>query len=137
MSDRAAFLIEGVEYPIPSRYRLGDPVLIEEISGLTFEEFSIRLSSGGWYQGVDPAVLTGVIAVAVWQANQNWSREKARRYVERIAQDGFEWKLPEQKADDADPPEGATEDPSLSPSTDSSATSTSTAGTSETEPAPE
>lgn len=120
----AAFLIDGVEYAIPQSYRLGDPVLIEEISGLRFHEFAERLTTSEWLIGRDPAVLVAVVAVAVWQQHEDWSREKVRKFIEALDTDQFDFKLPEQTETDADPPD---EPAGESPSPTSSDGSTTTA----------
>lgn len=90
MSDdeRAGFEIGGRFYPWADQMRLSDPILIREVTGLSYQEF---LSS--WQAvdenaedevEVDPAVLSGMIAVAVWQQHTEWSRAKAAKYVERL-----------------------------------------------------
>lgn len=124
-----AFLIAGVKFPIPTRYRMGDPVLVEEVAGLKFDEFARRLDTGEWLTGQDPAVLAGVVAVAVWQTNTDWTREKVRRMVQQVDPEQFEWSFPEQEEEaEVDPEAPGAE----SPSTESSDASTTTPDDSET-----
>lgn len=119
-----AFIINGTEFPIPTRYRLGDPVLVCEVSGLDFQEFAERQPTGGWLNGTDPQVLLGMIAVAVWQVNTRWSRSKVRRFVEEIDQDKFDFQLPEVEEVDDDDPLAEAPAEAESPSPESSGTST-------------
>jgi len=91
---------DGVEiykrfYPWPDRFRLGDPVLVKEVTGMKWPEVAAALNeqneavdeaaaSGGETPEPDQVVLAGLIAVAFWQGNPQMSRDKARRALERI-----------------------------------------------------
>lgn len=68
-------------YKMPESFRMGDPILVEEVTGLTWPEFSDRLEEP---EG-DPAVMLGMLAVAVWQGNDRWRREKVARFVEALS----------------------------------------------------
>lgn len=87
MAETGAFLIENREYAMPTSFRLIDPVLIREITGLEWPEFTERLDGAqaddpAAEQGdMDPVVLLGLVAVAVWQQHPRWPREKVKRYV--------------------------------------------------------
>ena len=86
---------DGVEiykrfYPWPDRFRLGDPVLVKEITGMRWPDFVAALDEIDEEEAPDQVVLAGLIAVAFWQGNPQMSRDKARRAVERIPQDEIE-----------------------------------------------
>lgn len=100
---RASFTVLGVDYPIPTEFRLNDPVLAEEMTGVDWETFVERQGTGDWFRGKDPGVLAAMIAIAIWQQNPTWSRDKCRRFVEHLSQDGFEWNIP---TSDKDEPKG-------------------------------
>lgn len=116
----AAFEINGRTYPVPTSFRLIDPVLVREITGLEWDEFVERM--GGDDDGVeedvaaeaasaDPVAALGLIAVAVWQAHAGWSREKVKRYVGRLDISAVSF----HGVEDDDPPAG----PAAAPATSS------------------
>lgn len=79
----AGFEIEGRFYKIPDSFRLCDPVLVTELTGMTFKpEFIEAINDPD--RRDDPAVLVGLIGVAVWQGNPRWKREKVVAYVQQI-----------------------------------------------------
>lgn len=80
---------------MPQGFRLGDPVLVAEVTGLPWMEFAQLLDDG------DSRTLAGIVAVAVWQKNPDWRREKVVRYVESISITDLEVDTP----GDARPPE--------------------------------
>lgn len=77
-------------YPWPTRFRLGDPVLVREVTGMDWPEFVDALA--GWDENSTPdqVVLAGMIAVAFWQGQPTMSRDKARRAVELMPQEDVE-----------------------------------------------
>lgn len=87
MAHAEVFLIDDREYPIPTSFRLIDPVLIREITGLEWPEFTQRLDGADPDEteandaDMDPVALLGLVAVAVWQQHPRWSKEKVKRYV--------------------------------------------------------
>ena len=86
---------DGVEiykrfYPWPDRFRLGDPVLVKEVTAMRWPDFVAALDELDEDEAPDQVVLAGLIAVAFWQGNPQMSRDKARRAVERIPQDEIE-----------------------------------------------
>jgi hypothetical protein len=144
MTETARFKIGNVEYPIPSRFRFCDPVLIRELTGLEFQDFAERaddqqkeaarneelIKQGNPPEEImgDPAIMTGLLGVAIWQANPTWKRERVVRYVESLGMEEFSV-----EADDAGPPEVA-DQPSLTLAP--SAESTSLPESSSQEPLP-
>lgn len=90
----AGFTIGSEFFPMPAGFRLADPVLVGEVTGLSWDEFATMLDTG------DPRSITGMIAVAVWQKHPEWKRDKVARFVENIELDSIE----ATGGDDADPP---------------------------------
>jgi hypothetical protein len=86
---------DGVEiykrfYPWPTRFRLGDPVLVKEVTGMRWPDFVAALNDVDEDEEPDQVVLAGLIAVAFWQGNPQMSRDKARRAVEKMPVDEIE-----------------------------------------------
>lgn len=94
------FKIEGVEYEFPKKFRLGDWVLIEEMTGLQadvfaerFDEMNKRIDAAKEHDEKplpDMGVLVGLIAVAVWQANPRWRRDRVLAFMQQIDTTEFE-----------------------------------------------
>lgn len=80
--EETRFEIEGQMYPMPQSFRLGDPVLVTQLTGLTWGQFVEALDDPDRQQ--DPVILLGLIAVAVWQGNPRWTRDRISRYVEQL-----------------------------------------------------
>lgn len=116
---------DGVEiykrfYAWPERFRLGDPVLVKEVTGMRWPDFVAALEELDDDEEPDQVVLLGLIAVAFWQGNPQMSRDKVRRALEKTWQDDVEAISGDEG--DADPPaqsSEAGEQPSLT-STESS-----------------
>src|ERR671923_1348639 len=78
----------GRFYPWPTSFRLGDTVLVEKVTGLPWIEFNDRLPDDDDPPetdvdgGADLVVLSGLMAVAIWQQHPQWRRERVVRYVE-------------------------------------------------------
>lgn len=86
--------INGVFFPLPESFRLGDPVLVREVTGLTWDEFTAMLEQEEG-EITDPSVLTGMIAVSVWQANPKWPRARVVSFVEKVDLSDLETITPE------------------------------------------
>lgn len=110
--------IYGRFYPWPDRFRLGDPVLVREVTGMSWPEFTAALEEqeaafeaarevGEEPPDADQVVIAGLVAVSFWQGNPHMSRQKARSSVERIPQD----KVEIVEGDDVDPPAEAAGEP--------------------------
>jgi hypothetical protein len=100
---------DGVEiykrfYPWPESFRLGDPVLVKEVTGMRWPDFAQALDEMEEDEVPDQVVLAGLIAVAFWQGNPQMSRDKARRAVERISMDDVEILEADDGGVDASPP---------------------------------
>jgi len=76
------FEIGGNLYPFPTSFRLGDPVLVEQVTGLDWPTFTNRLDDADYDE--DLVTLSGLIAVALWQSNPTWRRDRVVREVERL-----------------------------------------------------
>jgi len=101
MPDRDGVEIYKRFYPWPNTFRLGDPVLVKEITGMRWPDFCLALDEqnqaideaeemGGPAPQPDQVVLAGLIAVAFWQGNPTMTRDKARRALERIPMEDIE-----------------------------------------------
>jgi hypothetical protein len=84
--DEDGFRIAGTFYPFPSMFRLCDPVLITEVTGMKFPAFAAAVDEmqDADEEGQDPIVLSGLVAVAVWQKNPRWKRDRVLRFVEQL-----------------------------------------------------
>lgn len=80
--DKAGFQIGSQLYPFPESFRLGDPVLITEVTGMAFTDFAEAIDDET--QRENPIIFAGLIAVAIWQANPRWKRERVRQFVESL-----------------------------------------------------
>lgn len=139
MAEDPKFVIGEVEYLVPSSFRLADPVLVEEVTGLDFEEFSRRLDEVNQSIGTDDAksdykVTVGLVACAVWQKNPRWSRAKVLQFLEQVDVQSLSVQVPEAPADDP-PTEAPTEPPATSTSGRSKTPGKDTSGGSTTTPA--
>jgi len=96
MPDRSGVEIYKRFYPWPDSFRLGDPVLVKEVTGMKWPDFMAALDEqnqaieeAGEMDTEPPApdqvVMAGMIAVAFWQGNPTMSRDKVRRAIERIS----------------------------------------------------
>ncbi len=138
--DQPKFVIDDVEYLVPSSFRLADPVLVEEVTGLDFEEFSRRLDEVNQSIGTDDAhsdykVTVGLVACAVWQKNTRWTRDKVLRFLEQVDVRSLQVQVPEAPADDP-PTEAPTEPPAKTSTSGRSKThGNATSGESTTTPA--
>lgn len=121
----AGFEIGGRFYPLPAAFRLGDPVLATEVTGMGWDEFVQAMQD----ETGDPRVSAGLVAIAVWQGNPTWRRDKVVRYVEQLDLAALDFRASDgEQGDDAGPPEPTTptsEPGSTSGSGDASATSSS------------
>lgn len=81
---------------MPEAFRLCDPVLVVELTGLDFAVFAERLDEmgaaarNGGEADVDAVLLPGLLGVAVWQVNRTWSRSKVVKFVQQIGIDEVE-----------------------------------------------
>lgn len=123
----AGFVIDGNTYAFPTRFRLGDWVLIRDVTGLESGEFATRIddvrervNAGEEIPTGESSLLTmvGMVAVAVWQANPRWTRDRVRQYVESLDIATFEMV----RGDDAVPPTGVPASPSSGTSSEPTST---------------
>lgn len=120
--ERVGFVIEDRFYPFPVSFRLADPVLVEELTGLGWDEFVDRLPSGedsADGQGTDPVAMVGLVGVAVWQQNPRWRRDRVLRFIQSIEQNAIEFEAPDEEANGGPPAKtagGKTSGPSASKS---------------------
>lgn len=97
MADRAGFQIGRRFYPFPTRFRLGDPVLVEELTGCQWDEFIDRLPEDDApdEEQLDPIAQLGLIGVAIWQENPTWRRDRVVRYTQALERDQIELVAPD------------------------------------------
>ena len=76
------FVIGGQEYPMATTFRLVDPVLVREATGMAWADFVEALDDES--RRADPTVLLGLLAVAVWQAHPRWTRDRVLRFLEDV-----------------------------------------------------
>ena len=69
--------IEGTFYPVPTRLSPTDPVLIRELTGMSFVEFTKLLDE----DAAAFEVMLGFLGVAVWQQNRKWTRAEVVAFV--------------------------------------------------------
>lgn len=80
MTDQqAGFEIHGRFYPMPTTIKGRDPIVIKEVSGMTFREFAE--ASDDPSSAFDPGVVITWVAIAVWRANPGWSRATLLGYI--------------------------------------------------------
>lgn len=115
MADDPGFLIEGHFYPTPSAFRLGDSVLIADLTGMTFPEFAEAL--GDEDRRGDPSIFIGLVGVAVWQKHTKWSRSKVAAYVQSLDVTALEFQGGEEEGGDDPPVEAEPGENSLSSDT--------------------
>lgn len=121
MPDQSGFEIKGKFYPLAQSFRLGDPPLVERVTGLDWPEFTERLpdEDSDPTKAEDIVVLAGLIAVSVWQQHPHWRRDRAASYVEQLELDRVKFIAADE--DGADPTTAAeTATPTDSPGESSS-----------------
>lgn len=99
------YMIAGTFYPMPKKFRLGDPVLVSELTGLEWTEFSEALNDERL--GASPVVQIGLVGVAVWQARPTWKRRRVVDFVEAIPEDAVTFEPGVSTDDPDDPPDGS------------------------------
>lgn len=84
--ERAGVQIGRHFFAFPTAFRLGDPVLVEELTGIPWSEWVDRLPDEDEPDDgpEDPVAMLGLIGVAIWQANPTWRRDRVVRYVNSI-----------------------------------------------------
>ncbi len=90
---RDGFELRGRFYPWAQQMRLMDPLLVTEVTGMTYTKFIESWQAGIASledEDVDPVVMMGLIAVAVWQQHPDWSRAKVVKLLEQMSQEDLE-----------------------------------------------
>jgi hypothetical protein len=135
--EQRGFTIGDRFYPVPESYRVCDPVLIREVTGLDWRTFAGMLDDPDYEE--DPVLGAGVIAVALWQRHDGWPRARVVDYVAKLDMNRLTFIGPTSGGADAGPPAQAEDGASTSsispppsstaadsPSDDTSQTSTGT-----------
>jgi hypothetical protein len=91
------FEIKGRFYPWAEQMRLQDPLLVTQVTDLSYTEFlkawqrTIEsMNDPDSEDDVDPIIFNGLVAVAIWQQNPEWSRARVVRFMEHLSQDDLE-----------------------------------------------
>ncbi len=71
-------------YPFVDQFKHGDPILIHEVTGMNWDEFSEMLSKAGDGRSVNPIVQTALIAVAIQRVHSTWSRREVSEFVRNL-----------------------------------------------------
>ncbi len=106
MSDKAGVRINGQFFPFVDQFKHGDPILIHEVTGLTWDQFSEMLAKAGdgSSQGINPIVQTALIAVAIQRERPTWSRREVSEFVRNLELGQEEYVGGETAEGDALPP---------------------------------
>ena len=136
MADEQGFMVDGEFYPVTGKVRLCDAVLIEQVTGLDFAQFTERqdrmaeaaesAEATGEELEMDPVVGAGMVAIAVWQKHPRWKRDKVVDFCQQLDVERLQPVIPLDAGGDGPPAEAAVDINA------SAASSTSTAATSET-----
>jgi hypothetical protein len=97
-----AYLIRGTRYPIVEKFRLGDPALVCQVTGLKWNEFFELLANADDGE-LDPRVQTAMIAVAVARVHRGWSRDKVVAFCEQLEFEDAELETPQEDEEEPDP----------------------------------
>ena len=130
--EESGFLIADTFYPWPSSIRIVDPILVRELTGMDWGEFSMALDGADeGDESQDPRSLVGFVGIAIWQKHPKWKREKVIEFVQQLDFESLNFQLP--SGDDASPPDETPADTSTSggssePTEESSATSLTSTG---------
>lgn len=98
----AKFRIGSREYSFPDSFRLGDAVLIQEVTGMEFPDFAEALDDPR--RNRSPVIMAGMIAVAIWQAEPTRRRDSVRRFIEMIDMSTLDFGEPEAAEPQDGPP---------------------------------
>lgn len=110
MADNPQIRVGDELYEI-GEYRLGDPVLIEQVTGMKWAEYAARVDDMVKTQAEDPIAVLGLVAVAMWQAHPDWNVREAAKRATMLAISDLEFVAP----DGGDRPPVPAEGRSLSP----------------------
>jgi hypothetical protein len=108
---QAGFKIGGTFYAAPSSFRVGDAILIRELTGMPFPDFAEALDDDE--RKKDPIILAGLIGVAIWQSKPTLRRDKVVKYVEQIDFESLDFQGDEAEVtDEVVPPVEVGDEPS-------------------------
>ena len=131
MAQEEGFEIYNRFYPSPQRFRLGDPVLVREVTGMNWpdfargldamsEEFSELVEQGQAEEfEPDQVLLVGLMAVAFWHGNPQMTRAKVVRAVERIPIEDVKFVAGDEEEAAPSPPAEAAGEPQPTTSSES------------------
>lgn len=113
--EESGFLIADTFYPWPASIRIVDPILVRELTGMDWGEFSMALDGADeGDESQDPRSLVGFVGIAIWQKHPKWKREKVIEFVQQLDFESLNFQLPSDTEDDAGPPDETPADTSTS-----------------------
>jgi hypothetical protein len=83
MAEKAGVRINGEDYFFVDAFKLGDPALVYEVTGLDWNTFSELFAKSGDGHP-DPNIMTGLIAVAIQRGHSTWTRREVYDYVREL-----------------------------------------------------
>lgn len=75
---KAQFTIGDEVFEFPTTFRLGDAVLVQELTGVSLEEIQ---------SAPETLQVIAFLGVAVWQAHPQWKRDRVIRFIEQVDTD--------------------------------------------------
>ncbi len=129
------FQIGDSFYPFPTSFKVLDPVLVAEISGLPWEAFIATLEKDEEWLNANGAppetlMLAALLATAVWHVHPEWTRQAVIRYVQALDESDLD--ILGVSEDAVVPPA----EPATPPATETTATGLVDGSPSESEPPP-
>lgn len=108
--EQRGFEYRGRFYKLPGvdDFRAGDPALFNEATGLRWLDFLEAMVAIEDDEDPDALpdidltlVLDGMMAVAIWQANPRWRRDKALQFFQSMRKADIEMLMPEDDEEDS------------------------------------
>jgi hypothetical protein len=110
MAEKPGVRINGQVYEFVDQFKHGDPILIHEVTGLDWDEFSEMLARAGDGGRPNPIVQTALIAVAVQRVHTTWTRRDVSEFIRELTLGEEEYLGGEgRETGDAVPPDGSGE----------------------------
>jgi hypothetical protein len=133
VTEQRGFEYRGRFYKLPGvdDFRAGDPALFNEATGLRWLDFleamvAIEDEDEDALPDIDVTlVLDGMMAVAIWQANPRWRRDKALHFFQSMKKSEIEMLMPDEEDETEDSAQNEEEVPLPTPGAEPSSSSPS------------
>lgn len=79
MADEAGFKLDGEFFPWSDNFDIPTCMLIEQVTGMPFEEFAEAIDAGG--DSVSVSVMAGMMAAGIHKKYPNWTTRKIKRLL--------------------------------------------------------